>query len=174
MGSNTVAVYLQLGKQVSARKTYSGKDSCKNTPRRGGSRTCSRRGRQRHRRGRQHNKFFVLCALWTTVTSLNKRNILITDELADKATSTSQPSTPTSFPDCQKRSNHKNGRNGVLHQECVEKLYALASGCPSFNSVHSLTLFKDKPKLYGIVTLPNYMKSTIASKSRLYHDKAMR
>ena len=97
---------------------------------------------------------------------VNKRDILITEEIVDKATGTSQPSTPMSFPDRQKGRNH---RNGVLCQECVKKLYALASGCPSFNSVHSLKLFNDKPKLYEIVTPPNYMKSTIASKSRLYH-----
>ena len=91
---------------------------------------------------------------------------LITDETGDKAIITS---TPISFPRCQKGRNHGNGRNGVLDQESVEKLYALASGCPPFNGVHSLNLFTDKPKMYDTVTLPNYMKSTIASKSRLYH-----
>ena len=91
---------------------------------------------------------------------------LITDEIGDKAIITS---TSISFPRCQKGRNHRNGRNGVLDQEIVEKLYALASGCPPFNGVHSLNLFTDKPKMYDTVTPPNYMKSTIASKSRSYH-----
>ena len=85
------------------------------------------------------------------------------------ATRRSLPPHQYPLPRCQKGRNHRNGRDAVLDQESVEKLYALASGCPPFNGVHSLNLFTDKPKMYDTVTPPNYMKSTIASKSQLYH-----
>ena len=94
------------------------------------------------------------------------------DEISPRTASVSRPLTPTMFPkysqERERARNFLNVKDNAINQDCVDKLYALASGCPAFNSVHSFYLFRDKPRT-DVQVVPNYMKSTIASKSRSFY-----